>query len=302
MGPDKLSNEIYLQNEELFILAQEVREAATLFLKEFNSRKFKLIDLPSFKRIVLFFLTRAIKSYEAIYLLCREGYGQDCCPSLRSLLDSLISVKYILVDLESADKKAARFVEYKWVIFKRYLKEYENQENNSSNSQFFSKKQLILEKFNQFKEKHKITSDRALLTWSGKSVRDMAKFVDSGLLKEYESAFRLYSRFSHPSIVGDKEYINYKDNVLSLSSLPSSVGVFLNLKNAIKYLISYLSVFNQLFDLHFEDTLTKLEKRRNDLFKLEKYNKDHLSEESFMNINKEDTGKILFQFEILPEE
>ncbi|MDD5669935.1 MAG: DUF5677 domain-containing protein, partial [Candidatus Omnitrophica bacterium] len=110
---------------EPFDAAEDARFLAFDFLKNFNDKHIKLIDCPPHKRIFLFFLTRIIKTYSAIFCLCRQGYGQDTSPLLRSSLETLISAKYILYDLKSADKNAVRFVEYKWVIFRRHLSESE---------------------------------------------------------------------------------------------------------------------------------------------------------------------------------
>ena len=82
---------------------------------------------------------------------------------------------------------------------------------------------MIHAKVEEFKEKYKITSDRALISWSGMSLKDIAKKVDRKLLECYETTFRLCSRFSHPSILGDNEYLIQKDKSLAFSPLPSTV-------------------------------------------------------------------------------
>ncbi|MCK5492780.1 MAG: hypothetical protein KAJ14_06700, partial [Candidatus Omnitrophica bacterium] len=201
-------NDYFLKNDKLIELAEKGYELGDFLLGCFNLKAIKLIDLPPHKRIYLFFLTRAIKTYRAIINLCVEGYGQDVSTLLRSLLDNLISAKYILSDIELADEKAIRFVEFKWVIFRRYIVN-KSKENLDINSEV--QNNLIYEKYEGFKKKYNITSNRGLLTWSGQAVIDMARLVDKNLLDEYQSIFRSCSRFSHPSIVGDNEYLNYDE-------------------------------------------------------------------------------------------
>ncbi|MDD5730341.1 MAG: DUF5677 domain-containing protein [Candidatus Omnitrophica bacterium] len=295
---EESKTKIYEENGEMFDLAEEIRRSSVLFLKNFNSRKVKLASLEPRKRIFLFFLTKIIKTYSAVYALCREGYGQDVCPLLRSSLETLISAKYILYDPAAADKNAARFVEYKWVIFKRYLGEFEKGPLDKSQGKISSSKQLILEKFKEYKEKYGISSDRGLLTWSGKPIRDMAKLVDEKLLGEYESAFRIDSRFSHPSILSDNEYLDYDDYILKLSPLPSDAGVVTNLKRAITYLIEFLGLFNELFGLQYEARLMELQSRVDEVFNMEKYKKEITFGKSFPNLNKKDLEKVLVQFDL----
>ena len=292
---------ICLEHKEIFDLAGEAKNLYRGFLKDFNGKKIKLIEIPPHKRIFLFFMTRVIKTFSAICDLCMEGYGQDAAPLLRSLLEILISVNYILYKPEEADEKAARFVEYKRVIFKRHLSELEREGRTESAEDILSRQQLVAEKFREYKQKYRITSDRTLLTWSGKSTRDMAKLAEHLLLEEYESAFRLDSRFSHPSIIGDKEYLDYKDNALVFSYLPSTTGVVLNLKRAVKYLTDFLSLFDSLFSLNGAERLRDFRSQGDQVFQMEKYRKALLQEKSLPSLNKDKAGNIRVQFN-LPRE
>lgn len=264
-------NDYFLKNDKLIELAEKGYELGDFLLGCFNLKAIKLIDLPPHKRIYLFFLTRAIKTYRAIINLCVEGYGQDVSTLLRSLLDNLISAKYILSDIELADEKAIRFVEFKWVIFRRYIVN-KSKENLDINSEV--QNNLIYEKYEGFKKKYNITSNRGLLTWSGQAVIDMARLVDKNLLDEYQSIFRSCSRFSHPSIVGDNEYLNYDEKILSFSHLPSSAGVLANLEKAVDYLLNFIIIFNEMFSLGHYDDIADLQNMLNKIRADQKEKKD----------------------------
>ena len=261
----KNDNKFFFKNDELIALAEKSYELGDSLLGCFNSKEMKLMDLSPHKRIYLFFLTRAIKTYRAILNLCVEGYGQDVSTLLRSLLDNLISVKYILSDIELADEKAIRFVEFKWVIFRRYIVN-KSKENLDLSSEV--QNNLINKKYDGFKKKYDITSNKGLLTWSGRAVVDMARLVDKNLLDEYQSIFRSCSRFSHPSIVGDSEYLNYEEKILTFSHLPSLAGISANLEKATDYLIDFINIFNEMFNLGYHDDImnvkSKLNKIRDD--------------------------------------
>ncbi len=292
---NQFRNKIFTQNKELFDLAKKVKADSFLFLENFEARNVKLDDLAPYQRIFLFFLTKAIKTYSAICILCQEGYGQDACVLLRSLLESLISVKYMLLDLDSADEKALRFVEYKWVILKRYLSETKNGLENEQKDDLYSKKKLIIDKFNEYKRKYNIVSDRALLSWSGKTIKDMARITDKNLFREYESAFRIYSRFSHASIIGDNEYMDFKNNILTFSPSPGTIAVTSALKNAINYTMDFLRVFNDMFNLHYETRIRKLECNITEVFNMDKYKEIPAIEKSY---TKEEFKKMLVKFDI----
>lgn len=243
-------------------LISRLDERIDLILEHFNRRSLKLFDLPTHQRIFLFILTRAMKSYAAIVRLCRQGYGQDVAMLLRSLLDNLITVKYILHDRSGADDLTKRFVAYKWIIFKRSLEEEERKilksASEADRKAFLEKKDLILKSVEDFKKSYQIISDRALLTWSGKTVRDMAQKVSLELMEEYDETFRLCSRFSHPSILGDQEYVIQDDQRLVFSAQPSGVGIVPNLKKTIRYMIDLLLIVDELFEFDQKESLSSL--------------------------------------------
>jgi hypothetical protein len=273
--PEGFKNKVSADHQELFQLSADIRSAAFAFLEDFNSRQIRLINLAPHKRLFLFFLTRALKTYSAVQALCREGYGQDVYVLLRNMLEMLISMKYILVDERKAAEKAVRFVEYKWVIFKRSLPDEGTLGASPSGSDEQSKRARIMERFEEFKKKYRIGSDRGLLTWSGRSVRDMAKTADPDLLKEYDRAFRQYSKFSHPGIIGDREYVNLEAAMLHFSPLPAGGGsLVFSLKSAVTYVVLVVRMFNDLFRLGYDKQLDEFSARSEEVFKMEKYAED----------------------------
>lgn len=295
---DPIKIRIAEDNKEAFAAAVEVRAGILSSLRDFNAREVKLTDIPPHKRIFLFFLARVIKTYSVICMLCREGFGQDTSPLLRNLLETLVSAKYITCKPDRADQNAVRFVEYKWVILKRYLSELEKEFSPELSGDEFSDRDLILSQFEEYKKNYGITSDRALLTWSGKSIRDMARQADKNLLKEYELAFRIDSRFSHPSIIGDKEYVDFKEEALVLSFLPSPNGVVLSLKRAMTYLTDFWAIFNALFELNGDDRIKGVRSKSAAVFKMEKYKGILALEKTMPNLDKERADKMHIRFDV----
>jgi hypothetical protein len=271
-------------------------------LAEFNQRKLKLFDLSAHKRIFLFIITRSFKTFFAMHELCKKGYGQDVSNLLRTLLENLITALYILHDKSTADEKAARFVFYKWVILKRHLPEEEKNVRSASEKEkedLIVRKKLIYEKVEEFKKKFHVTSDRALMTWSGKTIKDMAGQINRELVNEYETTFRLCSRFSHPSILGDNEYLIQDDKNLVFSPLPSTVGVVPNLKNAIRYTIEFMKIINELFQFSYVENIAVLESECTQVFSMEKYKEHILSNNRSQSSSSIKESQIFFKTDIL---
>lgn len=286
----KIQAKISSQNNELFHVADNLSDLFSSCMSAFNSKKIILSDLAPDKRIALFFMARAGKTYKAIYALLKDGYSQDAAILLRTLVENLISLRYILNDPQSSSVKAVRFVEYKWVIFRRYIM-------NKKQGELDEHQALIISKFNEFKDKYNITSDKGLLTWSGRTIKDMASKVDDKLLAEYESMFRACSQFSHPSIISDREYVWYQSQALVFSTNPSSEGVSQNMKRAVNYFYEFIKIFDQMYELNKRNKIGELRKNMAKVFGMEKYNKALPFEKTSKSIDKE-SSKIPVKFNI----
>lgn len=287
------SQSLQQNNKKLFDLAHSVDDCGRSLLEEFNKRELRLFDLPAYQRIFLFVVSRSIKTYASILILCEQGYGQDVSTLLRSLFENLVTTKYIIHDKQSANNLAKRFVAYKWVVFKRHLAEQEKQIESASpdeKNNFLKRKKMILDKVDEFKKEFHIISDQALVTWSGKAIRDMAKQVDKNLLEEYEITFRLCSRFSHPSILGDNEYMVQDDKHIIFSPLPSDIGVVVNLENAIKYILEFLRIINTLFSFGYEKPLESLTSNLEKILQSKKYQPETPQSAATIQSNQKSTS------------
>lgn len=297
-GEHPVRESITAKNQELFELAEEARGLYLTSLREFNQKGFRLAQVPAHKRIFLFFITRMIKTFSAVVVLCREGYAQDAVPLLRTLLEILISVRYILRSPKEADQKAVRFVDYKWVMLKRQLAEAEGEGAGEASAEVLNQRRKINEQFEEFKKKYAITSDKALVTWSGKSTRDMARRAGKDLLNEYESAFRVDSQFSHPSIIGDRDYLDFRDNVLSFSFQPGDDGIVPGLKRAIHYLVCFFVLFDSLYELGGAARLAGFAERAATVFQMEKYRSPLFPEKNAPSRERDDAAVIHVRFDL----
>lgn len=254
-------------HEILFGKAEKLASAISASLSLFNDKSLTLSLVGPCERILLLFFIRSVKTFNAIRFLCRAGYGQDVAVLLRSLLENLICIKYILSDQDNANEKAVRFVDYKWVVLKR---QWSQRSRKQLSDEERPELDFVQRQFEGFKKKYGVISDKALLTWSGKSIRDMAQSVDKALLDEYENNFRMCSRFSHPGILGDDAYVEDSGDTLKFSPMPSYSGLEGPLLSAMNYIKDFLELFVTRFGLseNADDRKVKQE-----------YNKEHPGKE-----------------------
>lgn len=64
-----------------------------------------------------FAIGKAFKTYEAIDILCRSGYGEDAFMLARTLFELMVTTVYILQD--STEDRLARYASYDWVTRKQ---------------------------------------------------------------------------------------------------------------------------------------------------------------------------------------
>jgi hypothetical protein len=251
----------YVQPPILF-LARDIQSEMERILVKFNIQKIRLFDLPAYKRIFLFILTRACKTFDAIIILCKNGFGQDAAILLRGLFESYVTAKYIVSHPQPvANQLAARFVDYKWIILKKHLYETGKKNQRSTAPEDEEYRKQVLERVDDFKKKYGIMSDRGLLSWSGKTLRDMAGKIGPELLNEYETIFRICSRFSHPGILGDNEYLVTDQKHLIFSPLPSQIGVRDNLLHASYLMVGLLRLTDILFGFKDEKSINAIESK-----------------------------------------
>ena len=120
---------------------------------DINKRNIRVQSLSVFKGVLLVLFARCRKQFRAVQILCREGYGEDACLMLRSMINALIDISYIKTD---SLKLAERYVRYDYIIKKKklnILNKYPSSESVSllSEKQGLSEKDILkgVEQFNK---------------------------------------------------------------------------------------------------------------------------------------------------------
>lgn len=173
-----------------------------------------------YKAATLFFLTKAVKSYRAIQLLCSAGFFQDAAVLSRTLFEIFLQVSYMA---GNPVERAALFVKH--VLVEKYflylkLKKYPDLVSD------IEKREGDLEKLTvQFKElEEQYNRGKG---WWGKELRWLAENMESDdnqAEKNYLRLYPLYSDLVHSTSSAVKYYIFETTERTAIDSGPSMSG------------------------------------------------------------------------------
>jgi hypothetical protein len=253
---EEMQKSIYKEFKSLFDLDEDLFNLFGDTIDKCNLRKMPFGTITSIQNVVGFLSTKAFKTYVAIFLLCKNGAGQDAEILLRSLIEILINVKYLLkADSITRADMYIRYFDFKTArdikILKddprigAKIKEYEEE--------YDKKKEEFVEKYDP-KNKN---------SWSGKSVAEMAE--EAGLKEIYFKAYNSSSNIVHSNILCSNQYVKYVEGRIDFEAGPSNSCVERVLASSIECLINILMDFNNVFNIGNDQNIRNF---------VEKYNKE----------------------------
>jgi len=237
---EEFQKEVYKEYKPLFDLHQQLLELFGETADKGNAKEVPIENISKLQSVMGFLATKAIKTHVAIYLLCKNGAGQDAEILLRSLIEILISVKYLLfADSEKRadmyigffDFKTARDIsklKYDPKIGEK-LKEYEEEYNM---------------KKEEFLKQHDIKDKNS---WSGKKISEMAG--ETGLTEIYNKAYNFSSDMAHSNILCSPCYIKMGDGYVDCDAGPSFDCVERVLGSCLECIINILVDFNRVLEI-----------------------------------------------------
>lgn len=134
---------------------------------------------------------KALKTFRAIARLCRLGFGEDALILLRSNVNLLINVTYILSDKHPAER-TKDFYAFSYQSYVRFLKEAYNEDHE--NRPFPMPKEELKQRANN---------------WKKLSILDRVK-PESHV--HYHTGYRFYSAFEHSDMTSLFSYVNFSDS------------------------------------------------------------------------------------------
>lgn len=153
-----------------------------------------------------FIIGKAFKTYEATWLLCRSGYGEDAFMLSRTLLELMVTASYVLQD--DTEDRLMRYMSHDWVTRKKmydYVATKDellaelNKEIESGNRK--NTLAEVEEEYKKVMEKYKYKNG----TWSDKNIKGMCEAIDRVDL--YNTVYNLQCTIGHTNARSMNDYI-----------------------------------------------------------------------------------------------
>ena len=207
-----------------------------------------------------FAMGKAFKTYEAIGLLCRSGYGEDAFMLARTLFELMVTTAYILQD--TTEDRLTRYVNHDWVIRKQmynYIASDEallaglNKEIESSNNPDTVAE--VEAEYKKVMEKYKYQNG----TWSDKKIDGMSESI--GRLDMYKTVYKLQCTLSHANARSMNEYMSVTEEGTILNIGPNWDLVKNTLVIAFDCFFHITQEANNKFGWGLESTLEEMSKK-----------------------------------------
>lgn len=171
---------------------QAIQETADLFEKDIK-------EFDDHRILTQFFLSKTVTSYFAVWILCKNGYGQDALVILRTIFENLVNLSYVN---KYPDTRVPLFIEYDHIRARQKLQDYEK-----CYSEFHDEesRKYIMEQYDRVKNHYP-----KKFSWSRVSLFDMAK--SCGLEKDYYRVYTVGSEFIHGGSDTVSDYIKRNES------------------------------------------------------------------------------------------
>ncbi len=186
-----------------------------------------------------FFLVKSIHCFRAYLTLLAEGYGREGLVLLRSLVEALISLRYIA---QQPKKRARRYLEYDYVARYRLLKAVRRLDDSEGGEVFRQvlegrdedEKELQAQ-YESVKSGYKVKTQ-----WSDRSIRCMAKSV--GMEWQYDLVYSQCCTHAHFAAGSIKHYMSVDAKGLLIDFAPSSESLKKGVWESAYYLAGIVAV------------------------------------------------------------
>lgn len=207
---------------------------------------------------IAFAMGKAFKTYEAIGILCKSGYGEDAFMLTRTLFELMVTTAYILQD--ATEDRLTRYASYDWVT-RREMYDYIVSNNSlladlNKGIESGGKADIIAEVETEYKnvmEKYKYRNG-----WSDKSIKGMSESI--GRLDAYNTVYKLQCTLGHTNVRSMNEYISIANEGTILNIGPNWDLVRSTLVIAFDCFFHITQEANSKFSWGLENTLEEISK------------------------------------------
>ncbi len=213
----------------------------------------KIIDTSHVKvhnqysAIIDFLFKKGFKTYWAMLVSCREGFGEDGGVLLRSIFELLVNVYWI--SEKDVDERAREYVSYDHVLRKRIINNLEKWKptNQKLLEKYFPIKDQVLKDFDELEETMKKRT-----YWSGRDLCAMA--TDVGLEYDYNFVYRYFSNVVHSSPRSSLIFLSWEQDSLKFTMF-SNEEVMESLFHGYWYMLFILKKWNEVFKCGHNETI-----------------------------------------------
>jgi hypothetical protein len=188
-------------NPEYFELG---REAARRARENLTSITTDSEDELYHRLALLFFLVKAVKTYHAIEVLCREGFEEDALVLTRTLVEICFQVQYIAEEPSRArlfiDHDAVRryeyYLDYKEASKRADLPDLEVDEKSEEHRELVAQYESLRSRY------------RRRGTWWGDTIWKLAEHLGSAAIARYVMLYWEQSGLTHSAITSARRYMD----------------------------------------------------------------------------------------------
>jgi len=250
---DVAARQIFEQHKELFEFCSEVNRFACSIKRKLHIHNQDLRELTA---AVL--STRLLEGFQAVYLLCNRGFGEETATQLRGMLESLIQLALCCDH---------------WEFYSLYLSYTEIRNKlkmiNVAINSLEDEVLPSLKKYATTARKEKLESrlqpllqlmkSKEIEKGDFESIENLSR--TAGLVLYYNSMYRYLSEAAHSSPGSLEEYfkIDQKGDVVGLMHGYTGKNIYMFLVSAAHFLLNSIEAISQIFEL-------ETEKRTSDYF------------------------------------
>jgi hypothetical protein len=220
---------------DIYLCLAQLMEAAVAKERNLHSSFAVALDL-------LFIM--AFKSYQALYLLCVNGLGEDAATITRRLFEVALQVEFLSSDVTSREERGEQYIAHFW----HNATEIAIAVNLSADRRKWWEDQYNLHKKRLRFDKN----NRPAIFWFGSNFRKIAE--DLGIENTYDADYRLLSNIAHCSARGFLMKMDGATAQINSDSFIEAVLVY-----GTKYTLCVAQRWNEHFALMDETTLEEIE-------------------------------------------
>ncbi len=188
---------LFALNEKLLVLADSMTEGRQYT----DTRKGHYLAMA---------FGKGYKTYAAILLLCRHGYGQDALVLARTLFELIVNTLYIFSD--STDGRIDRYLDYQWIIRKKAISYYlQDEQKTKMLTDKFKEKGKTEDTIERIQQRAKEVQKQygyKKNTWAEFNLSVMSR--DVSLEHIYKTLYKVQNDLVHSTAGGIDDYLSFE--------------------------------------------------------------------------------------------